>query len=185
MAKKKNEKENEKKKKNAPVQLFEKFGEFNSVEELNAAAAGQKSEGDLEALKVLAKENGIDDDTVSDYINGYTNELAMPIIAAAGRIAVEKETFKDLETRVKAPCIAIATMVDSMIIDLEFDKNVMKKGKRIKRIAELMYQERCIMGTDQELEDIIRAYYTEEGDRGAIEVIRKVAKRYSGQEADA
>lgn len=180
-------KKNEKKEKNAPVQLFNKFGEFNSVEELNEAAAGQKAEGDLEALKALAKENGIDDGSVEDYINEYTNELAMPIIAAAGRIAVEKETFKDLETRVKAPCIAIAAMADSMIVNLEFAKSVMKKGKRIKRIAELMYQERCIMGTDQELEDIIRAYYVEGegGAKGAITTIRKVAKRYSGQEADA
>lgn len=63
----------------------------------------------------------------------------------------------------------------------------MKKGKRIKRIAELMYQERCIMGTDQELEEIIRAYYQngETGDTGAIAVIRGVKERYSGQEADA
>ena len=31
--------------------MFEKFGEFNSAEELNRAAKAQKDEGDIEALK--------------------------------------------------------------------------------------------------------------------------------------
>ena len=176
-----------KKEENAPVQeLFSRFGEFDSVEELNKAADGQLAEGDMEALKALAEENGIDDDTVSDYINGYTKELAVPIIAAAGRIKVERDTFKGLKnTRAQAPCIAIAAMVDSMIVNLEFAKNVMKKGKRIKRIADLMYQENCFMGTDQELEDIIRAYYQngEGGAKGAIAVIRGITERYNGQGA--
>ena len=40
--------------------MFDKFGEFDSVEELNRAAAGQKEQGDLEALISLAIENGLD-----------------------------------------------------------------------------------------------------------------------------
>lgn len=112
------------KQKVAPVQeLFSRFGEFDSVEELNKAADGQLAEGDMEALKALAKENGIDDDTVSDYMNGYTKELAVPIIAAAGRIKVERDTFKGLKnTRAQAPCIAIVAMVDSMIVDWNLPK---------------------------------------------------------------
>lgn len=39
--------------------LFERFGEFDSVEELNMTAEGLKEEGDLESLKVLA-ERGLD-----------------------------------------------------------------------------------------------------------------------------
>ena len=31
------------------AELFEKFGEFDSVEELNRAAAGQLEQGDIEA----------------------------------------------------------------------------------------------------------------------------------------
>lgn len=174
-----------KKEENAPVQLFDKFGEFNSVEELNKAADGQLAEGDMEALKELAEENGIDDDTVSDYMNGYTKELAVPIIAAAGRINVERGTWTDLEARAKGPCMAIAAMAESMIIDEDFARNVMQKGKRIKQIATLMYREQCIMGTDQELEDIIRAYYVEGegGAKGAIAVIRGITERYNGQGA--
>lgn len=175
-----------KKEENAPVQeLFSRFGEFDSVEELNKAADGQLAEGDMEALKALAKENGIDDDTVSDYMNGYTKELAVPMLAALGRINVERGTWTDLEARVKGPCMAIAAMAESMIIDEDFARNVMQKGKRIKQIATLMYREQCIMGTDQELEDIIRAYYVEGegGAKGAIAVIRGITERYNGQGA--
>ena len=34
--------------------MYEKFGEFDSFEELNQAAAAQKAEGDEEALFALA-----------------------------------------------------------------------------------------------------------------------------------
>ena len=40
--------------------MFDKYGEFDSAKELNAAAEGQKAEGDLEALIELAAENGCD-----------------------------------------------------------------------------------------------------------------------------
>ena len=40
--------------------MWDKFGEFDSAEELNRAAAAQKAEGDREALIMLAEENGID-----------------------------------------------------------------------------------------------------------------------------
>ena len=40
--------------------MFEKFGELNSAEELNKAAAGLKEERDVASLIVLAEENGLD-----------------------------------------------------------------------------------------------------------------------------
>ena len=49
--------------------LFERFGEFDSVEELNMTAEGLKEEGDLESLKVLAEENGLDAADAEDYAN--------------------------------------------------------------------------------------------------------------------
>lgn len=41
--------------------MFELFGEFDSVEEMNKAAEGFKNEGDIESLKKMAEENGIDE----------------------------------------------------------------------------------------------------------------------------
>lgn len=49
--------------------MFDKFGEFDSAEELNKAAEGLKEEGDKESLIELAKENGIDPEDAEDYWN--------------------------------------------------------------------------------------------------------------------
>lgn len=74
--------------------MFEKFGEFDSVEELNRAAAGQKAEGDEEALLILAEENGIDREDAEDYMDDCTDELATPLMAALGKLKVEIEDLK-------------------------------------------------------------------------------------------
>lgn len=46
------------------------FGEFDSAEELNMAAAGLKEEGDIKNIYVLAKENGIEKEDAEAYIKG-------------------------------------------------------------------------------------------------------------------
>lgn len=74
--------------------MFEKFGEFDSIEELNRAAAAQKEEGDLGALKILAAENGIDKEDAVDYMDGVIESLATPAIAAMGKLSVEAEDLK-------------------------------------------------------------------------------------------
>ena len=40
--------------------MFEKFGEMSSYKEINELAANLLQEGDIDSLKELAKENGID-----------------------------------------------------------------------------------------------------------------------------
>lgn len=37
--------------------MFDKFGEFDSAEEINRAAAAQLKEGDLDAIKTIAVHN--------------------------------------------------------------------------------------------------------------------------------
>ena len=66
-----------------------KFGIFNTVEELNRAAAAQKAEGDTEALFALAAENGIDREEAQDYLDGAADELATPLMAALGKLGLE------------------------------------------------------------------------------------------------
>ena len=39
--------------------MFDKFGEFDSFSEINELAENLLNEGDIESLKVVAKENGI------------------------------------------------------------------------------------------------------------------------------
>ena len=75
--------------------MFERFGEFDSYEEINRAAEGLKAEGDLESLKVLAEENGLDPEDAEDYMNGnlyglFCNEIQ----AALGKIKMESAELK-------------------------------------------------------------------------------------------
>lgn len=74
--------------------MFEKFGEFDSCEELNRAAAAQLAEGDEEAIIMLAEENGIDREDAEDYIDGCVPELATPLMAALGKLELEKKDLK-------------------------------------------------------------------------------------------
>lgn len=87
-----------------------KFGIFNTVEELNRAAAAQKGEGDTEALFALAAENGIDREDVQDYLDGFADELATPLMAALGKLGMEsaelelKSQLADWKDYIAAMC---------------------------------------------------------------------------------
>lgn len=115
--------------------MFDKFGEFDSAEELNMCAAGLLAEGDIESLQQLATENGIDKEDVQDYIDGYVDELATPLMAALGKIEVEsrelkpKEIMEDWVEYIRAQCMESEKM----------EVAVRKKGKSVKGcIAELL-----------------------------------------------
>lgn len=74
--------------------MFDKFGEFDSFEEINRAAEAQRAEGDLEALKVLAEENGLDPEDAEDYFDGAMGELCTESAAALGKLRIEKTDMK-------------------------------------------------------------------------------------------
>lgn len=115
--------------------MFEVFGEFDSAEEINKAAAAQLAQGDTQAVRDIAKENGLDPADAEDYITGDVTELCNPLMAALGKIKIEEDELKPVElvqdwvNYIKAqvtehPDMAIA---------------VRKKGKTVKGcIAELL-----------------------------------------------
>lgn len=74
--------------------MFDKFGEFDSAEEINRAAAAQMAEGDTAAVMAIAEENGIDKEDAQDYIDGVIAELTTPLLAAYGKIDVEAKNLK-------------------------------------------------------------------------------------------
>lgn len=74
--------------------MFDKFGEFDSCEELNRAAEAQKVEGDEEALLTMAKENGIDEEDVEDFVAGCVEKLTTPLMAATGKLKIEAEELE-------------------------------------------------------------------------------------------
>ncbi len=149
--------------------MFERFGEFGSVEELNRAADGLLNEGDTESLKVLADENGIDKEDVQDYLDGYSEDLATVSTAAFGRLYVEEEQAKADKGEEMAAKV-IFTMARSLCLRESFCRCVMKKGKRAMDIFRAMKDEAgkhksgnvgISCGTDRELCNIITAYYTQ------------------------
>lgn len=115
--------------------MFDKFGEFDSAEEINRAAAAQLAEGDTEAIYTLAKENGIDVEEADDFIDGLTKELCGPLMAANGKLDVEEaelqpyEIMKDWVQYIRARCLEVPEMALA----------VRRKGKTLRGcIAELL-----------------------------------------------
>lgn len=115
--------------------MFDRFGEFNSVEEINEAAAAQLAEGDTEAIYVIAEENGIDREDAEDFIAGDVPELGNALMAAYGKLKVEAAELKPYEimedwlSYIKVRCREDAAMAAA----------VRKKGKSLKGcIGELL-----------------------------------------------
>lgn len=107
--------------------MFERFGEFDSAEEINETAVNLRKEGDQESLRVLAKENGIDEDTLEAFLDGTLLYLCDEMTAAIGKIEIEAKTVKCAEIMgdwveyIKAQCFEHA----------EVAKAVRKKGKSL------------------------------------------------------
>lgn len=108
--------------------MFDKFGEFNSAEELNRAAAAQLAEGDTEAVYAIAEENGIDREDAKDFIDGVVGELCNPLMAAYGKLDVEAaelrpyEIMEDWLQYIRIRCSE----------DREMAEAVRRKGKSLK-----------------------------------------------------
>ena len=61
--------------------MFDKFGEFDSVEELNEEARKLKEAGDEDRMKELCEENGIDIEDAEDDMDGCFEELTNTSLA--------------------------------------------------------------------------------------------------------
>lgn len=115
--------------------MFDQFGEFDSYREINMLAENLFNEGDLDSLKSMAAENGIPKELTEMYLQGETEELCDPVIAAIGKIDVEsgeldpKEIMEDWVEYIKNQCMASDLMAHQ----------IRKKGKTLKGcIAELL-----------------------------------------------
>ena len=77
--------------------MFDKFGEFDSADEMNRAAAAQRKEGDNEAILAIAEENGIDREDAIDFIDGCVAAFVTPLMAAYGKLDIEAKEMKPYE----------------------------------------------------------------------------------------
>lgn len=110
--------------------MFELFGEFDSAEEINKAAEGQKNQGDKESLIALAKENGIDEMFAEAFLNGEIPCLVDKMTVAIGKLTVEVEAEKENSLIIDS-MRAMADYLQSHCIDENLAICIRKKGKRL------------------------------------------------------
>lgn len=128
--------------------MFDKFGEFDSAEEINRAAAAQLIQGDTEAVFAIAAENGIDREDAQDYITGCMDMLANPVMAALGKLDVEEKALElggvlsDWVNELRERCMS----------EEAFARAVRKKGKDLAGYIALMadtgYENRTVVARD-------------------------------------
>ena len=118
--------------------MYEKFGEFDSADEINRAADAQKAEGDELAVLAIAKENGIDEDDARDYLAGDLPTLCTPISAAIGKIELEAG-----ELQIFGPFEDWKEMLLEMVTEeKELAAGVRRKGKSLcECFGKLVYEE--------------------------------------------
>ena len=106
--------------------MFEKFGEFDSFEEINRAAAAQLKEGDTEAVLAIAEENGLD---TEDFCTGAIDELTTASLAAVGKLDAEAKELQlkgmmlDWKDSIAERCLEDRTLAVA----------VRRKGKRLEQ----------------------------------------------------
>lgn len=125
--------------------MFERFGEFDSAEELNSTAEKLKATDMSKELKELCKENGIDIEDAEDYLDGVSSELATPLMAAMGKLAVES---RDLN--LKGVLLDWKNELTTMAVEQEeFARAIRRKGKElagyIALLAETGYENRAVV----------------------------------------
>lgn len=107
--------------------MFERFGEYDSAEQINKKAEKLKTAGDMASVMTLAEENGIDREDAQDYIDGLEGQMCNAVMAALGKLSVEE---KDLDIKgimsdwtgyIKEMCVAEEGMATA----------VRKKGKKL------------------------------------------------------
>ena len=102
------------------MEMFDRFGEFDSAEEINETAVNLRREGDTESIKILAKENGIDEDVAEVFIEGTLLYLCDNMTAAIGKLEVEekdlkaKEIMADWTDYIKARCFEDENMAKAV-----------------------------------------------------------------------
>ncbi len=75
--------------------MFEKFGELNSIEELNAAAQGMREEGDRAGVLSLAEENGVPTEVAEVYLAGKSAQMCMDAeLGAQWKLDAEEADLK-------------------------------------------------------------------------------------------
>lgn len=108
--------------------MFEKYGEFNSAEEINRKAEELFNMQNLDGIRALAAENGIPHEFAQAYCEGDLPELCDRLTAAVGKLDMEEQeivmigVMEDWLSYIQAQCMES----DQMAIA------VRRKGRNLK-----------------------------------------------------
>lgn len=141
--------------------LFPKFGEFDSMEELNAKA----NELNQKQLQEFAHENGISEDMVEMFTQGILPVLVPdPMTAAIGKLEVEVAALSEKNMEVGngiAEYLKQKAMEDDTLA-----RAIRRKGKNLQQICEDVWKEaskrkkgNCAYIPPFEVFQMARAYY--------------------------
>ena len=142
-------------------EMFEKFGEMGSWQELNELAKNLMKEGDMESLQVFCKENGLDIEDIKDAAADGVELFVTPTTAAAGRLKAEEESDGSTPK-------CLYTMARMIAADPHNAPMFVKKGKNVKgvfkKLEDIARKNKSgsvgvACGTDRELAEIIMNYY--------------------------
>lgn len=88
--------------------MYENYGYFENYEDINARARELLTEGNIDGIKDLARENGIEDDIVEVFATSEIDFICDAVTAAIGKVDIEsselqpQEIFKDWIEYIKA-----------------------------------------------------------------------------------
>lgn len=160
--------------------MFDRFGEMGTAAEINELAVNLRKEGDLDSIKVLAEENGIDVEIVELFTEGDILYICDNMTAAIGKIDIESKELKTAEimddwvSYVKARCFEDDNMAKAVrskkkslkgmmaaLLKWSF-KNQYKVDEEIKKAAGITVN-RCTLGIPgmATARKIITEYYLE------------------------
>lgn len=157
--------------------MFEKFGFMSNVDELNKAAAGQKEQGDIEALRTLAEENGIDNELVQEYIENERPFLCSEMEMAAGRISLWQEEIRGENSRYRANYRMAISIIEPMMSEPEHRRIILASMKTAKDLVKEMANKGVLCGTDEDLRQLALQFFRN-GD--ISELAEKLSERYMG-----
>lgn len=140
---------------------FDKFGEFDTYEEFINEAKALFESSDTQAVRDLAKENGLDPDDAEAYITGEETVLTDPVSYAIARVNIEKET----STVEKPVAEYMATIARQVLAKGDNPLKTHYKDRHFKNIFEVMRKKAkdenktYACGSDRDMEKIMEAYY--------------------------
>lgn len=105
--------------------MWDKFGELNSAEEINAMAGKLLKEGKTEDIYVLAEENGIDKEMADMFTSEDIDFICDEQTAACGKLDMELEEY---QKRYVANAIEVTDTLKNMTAREQIKMSVHKHG---------------------------------------------------------